>query len=59
MLPSTQKRETERELEDFQTTQITLWSFQLLLEYIIIPAPLLPAVYKKSPHLGGKTLLLH
>ena len=50
MLPSTQKRERERELEDFQ---ITLGSLQLLLGYIIIPASCYPLCIKRV-HIGAE-----
>jgi hypothetical protein len=43
MLPSTQKRERERGLQDFQ---ITLGSLQLLLGYIIIPVSCYPLCTK-------------
>ena len=58
MLPSTQKREIERDrdLEDFQ---ITLGRLQLLLGYIIIPPSCYPLCKKTSPYLGGKIVLLH
>jgi len=44
MLPSTQKRERERGLVDFQ---ITLGRLQLLLGYIIIPASCYPLCTKR------------